>query len=162
MMTTRTRLLAFSLVMTSLCGCTLPRRVLTQKTEPKATVRSIRTASFDRQRADLALLLEIENPGAALVVTGAVYEILAQGRPFATGTLDLQFTVPANGHADVTLPVELTYLDLPYAARNRLRQGGAVQLVARGALRAGSAPSIDLIEFNGETEAGAPRENDAP
>lgn len=143
------------------CGPT--RRVLRRDDEPWASVAQMGARSFDRQRADLSLQLEVENPGAALALTAADYEILAQGRSFAVGTVKIDLPVPASGRSALVLPIQLSYLDLPYAARGRFKAGQPVQLVARGTLRgtvAGGAPAT--VEFDGEAEVGLTFGAEAP
>ncbi len=139
----------------ALAGCFGPtRQVLSSAPEPSATVLEMSARSFDRQRADLTLRLEVDNPGAPLAVTSADYELLAQGRSFAVGTVALQVPVPERGRAALTLPLKLAYLDLPYAARNLFRAGEPVQLVARGTLRGAAGLAPAAIEFDGEAAIG--------
>lgn len=133
-------------------ACMPSRQLLSRRPEPSAQVLSIRTEAFDRQRADLVLEIAVENPGADLALSAADYEILAQGRSFATGTAALSLRVPRGGRASLSLPIGLAYLDLPWAARLRYRQGEPVQLVARGALRGRAGVEALTVEFDGETE----------
>ncbi|HEY3448815.1 MAG TPA: LEA type 2 family protein [Myxococcales bacterium] len=139
------------------------RQVISRVEEPSASMRELTARSFDRQHADLRLELELSNPGAALAIASADYELLAEGRAFAIGTAKLEVTVPAGGSASVTLPLQLAYLDLPYAARNLFRAGQRVQLVARGTLR--GPPGLELpaaIPFDGEAVVGLTFGPDGP
>ena len=136
------------------CACGPTRHVLSRAAEPSAVVKQMSAQAFDRQHADLTLEMELQNPGAPLAIASAEYEILAEGRSFATGTIAVHATVPAGGRASLALPVQLAYLDLPYAARNRARAGGRVLLVARGTLRGTAGAVATTIEFDGEAEVG--------
>ncbi|MGC4117353.1 MAG: LEA type 2 family protein [Myxococcales bacterium] len=131
------------------------RQVLSRAEEPSAAIEQLSARSFDRQHADLQLDLVLDNPGAELSLASADYELLAEGRSFAVGTSKLEVRVPAGGQARLSLSLKLAYLDLPYAARNRVRAGQTVQLVARGTLRgrAGAALLV-AIPFDGEAIVG--------
>lgn len=133
-------------------ACMPPRQVLSRRPEPSAAVKSIRAEAFERQRAELVLEIAVENPGPELALSAMDYEILAQGRSFATGTAALTLAIPTGGRASLSLPIGLAYLDLPYAARNLFRQGEPVQLVARGTLRGRTGAEALAVEFDGETE----------
>ena len=128
--------------------------MLSRVPEPGATVKALRAQAFDRRHASLTLDLSVENPGPDLAVTGAVYEILAQGRSFATGTTALSLSVPKGASAEARVPIELAYLDLPWAARNQLKAGGSVQIVVRGALRGQAGEASAQVEFDAEIEVG--------
>ncbi len=131
------------------------RQVISRVEEPSAALRKLTARSFDRQHADLLLELELTNPGPELRIASADYELLAEGRSFAIGRARLELTVSEGGSAAVSLPVTLAYLDLPYAARNLVKSGQQVQLVARGTLRGpAGAPLPAAIPFDGEAVVG--------
>ncbi|MBI5549012.1 MAG: LEA type 2 family protein [Deltaproteobacteria bacterium] len=142
-----------------LAGCFPTRMVLSRAPEPSARVEAVHARAFDRQHADLTLDLRMENPGPALAFRSADYEIFAQGRSFATGTVSISLSMLSGGGASLTLPIQLTYLDLPYAARNRLAGGGKVQVVVRGTLHGGAEQGTDpipvAVDFAGEVELAA-------
>ena len=60
------------------------------------------------------------------------------------------------------LPVQLAYLDLPYAARNQLKTGEPVRLVARGTLRGTAGAAAAALEFDGEADFSLTQAADLP
>jgi len=154
--------LACALCCASLCGCAPTRQVISRVPEPGATVTEIRALSFDHTHAELAVQMEIENPGAALSLVFANFEILAQGRPFAVGTSSISLAVPAGGRASFVLPVQLAYLDLPVQARQRVNKGASVQVVARGTLRGTCGTEAAAVEFDGQTDLALVNEGELP
>jgi hypothetical protein len=139
------------------CGCaTIPHRVLSRLPEPSATVTSIRVGSFERQRAALVVVVDVESPTAELSLTESTYEVLLQQRPFAAGALGTAAVVPPGRRVTVELPVQLAFLDVPWPARERLKAGAPLQLVVRGVLRGtrrdGERQAAAEVEFDGETE----------
>jgi hypothetical protein len=126
--------------------------VLTRDPEPWAVVLSIRARALDLQRAELAVILEIETPRTDRQVLGADYEILADGLSFAEGTTGLYAELKAGERAQVELPLFVAYHSLPGVAAARLRDGGTVNLVVRGALRAIGTGFASAIGFAGEVE----------
>jgi hypothetical protein len=126
--------------------------VLSRRPEPSARVEQIRAETFDRQRARLLLRCAIDNPGAAMTVHAARFEVLLDGRGFATGETRLRTGVAADETAFVEVPVELAFLNLPRQLRERVGRGEPIPLVVRGALQALRAGEALAIEFDGETE----------
>jgi hypothetical protein len=102
--------------------------------EAAVVVEEMKLGVFDRSRAEFDLSLRVENPGVALRVEGVDFEVLAEGALFATATMALDAALPP-GVSRLTLPVRLSYLDLPYFARRRAEAGEPVALVVRGELR---------------------------
>jgi hypothetical protein len=153
---------AGAILLLLLQACIPARTVISRASEPGATVTALRALSFDRQHAELVVEMEIDNPGAALAIASANYEVLAQGRAFATGTVAVTLPVPAGARTHLTLPIHLAYLDLPYLARDRVSKGKSVQLVARGTLRGTSGTEAATVEFDGEAEVGLTSESELP
>jgi LEA14-like dessication related protein len=135
------------LVTAALASCALPAALpASHEVAPSAAVQAIAAKVFDRSHAELAVTLEVDNPGALLAVQSAEYEVFLDGRPFAVGVTGLRAQVPARDRARVELALSLSYLDLPPAARAKARRGEPIEVVARGALRAQGAS----IPFAGE------------
>jgi hypothetical protein len=157
------RALALALAL-SLAGaaCMPAHTVISREPEPGATVRAIRAQALDRQHADLSIDLEIDNPGAALDIGSADFEILLSGRSFANGTTKLTLHVQASGRAALTLPVQLAYLDLPAPARAGLQQGRSLHLAARGVLRGSTGAADAVVQFDGEGELAATADAELP
>lgn len=142
--------LARALAATALACCAPgpAARVLTREAAPAAEVVALTARAFDRSHAELALTLEVLNPGGELALEGAHYEVLLDGRPFAAGVTALQAQVPARGRARLALALPLAYLDVPFAAREKVQRGEALEVVARGTLDAQG----QSIAFAGEAQ----------
>ncbi len=143
------RILVAVLALLTASACATPALVISRQAEPSAQVEEIRARVFDRHRTELELSLELENPGPALEVIGADFEVLANDVPFASGQLAVSWSVPASGHARQRLPIALAHLDLPRAAADHAK-ANTVQLVVRGRLLVARAKPI---EFDGSTRA---------
>lgn len=118
----------------SACGPLPATRVLVRQAGPTAEVVALTAREFDRSHAVLELALEIHNPGASLAVDRAQFEVLLDGRPFASGVTALRAQVPSQGRHRLTMRLSLAYLDVPFAARSKIQRGEAIEVVARGAL----------------------------
>ena len=129
---------ALPLVAAALASCSAgpATRLLAREAGPTAEVQAITARAFDRSHADFELALEVTNPGTGLSVRSAQYELLLDGRPFAAGVIALQAEVPARGRAPLKVGLALAYLDVPFAARAKVKRGEPLQVVARGVLRA--------------------------
>ena len=149
-----------------LAGACLPTRtVLSRVSEPSAIAKELRADSFARRRASLVVQLSVQNPGPSLTLSRADYEVLLQGRSFATGTRELSLELAQGGQADLTLPIDLAYLDLPgsvYAPTIVLDAGigtGRLELVVRGSLRGQVAQEPISVEFAAATSVDAPTDS---
>jgi hypothetical protein len=134
-------------------ACAARPMVLTRQPEPSAIVEQVRARTFERQKTQLELAISIDNPGAALQVTGAEFELLADDQPFGAGELALEEWVPALGRAPLRISIELAHLDLPRALRQRVKTSGGATLVVRGRLRAKSGTTPLTLDFDGSTRA---------
>jgi hypothetical protein len=134
-------------------GCASGPRVISREPEPRPSVEQIRVDVFDGQRAVLELQIAVDNPGPALALVSAEYEVLVEGRVFAVGTTRLDGRLEADGRTALALPIALAYLDLPLRARNRIRAGEPLALVVRGQLTAHAVGGTRRLGFDGEVEA---------
>lgn len=148
-----TRALALAL---ALSCAPLPRTQTASPAEPFAAVLEMRSDSLGPQRASLSLRLRVSNPGPELSLQALEYRLHAEGEGFAVGRTRLDRTVPSGGEGDLSVRLELAYLELPPRAREQQRRGAAVTLSVRGRLL-GFADLVPVaIEFDGETEAPGP------
>ena len=139
------------LLLAALSGCATAPEVITREPQASAKVVAIDAKSFDGQRAELAITLEVENPGRDLRLFGFKYALLVESREFAEGTAGLYAELKGDhAKSQIVLPVYLAYTSLPRAALEEARRGRPVKLVARGTLQALGGLVGAPIEFAGD------------
>jgi LEA14-like dessication related protein len=94
-------LIALPLMMLSGCASLLPKLQ-----PPQLTVTGIVLGGGNLQQQQLQVRLHASNPNErAIAIRGIECHLDLSGRPFAQGTTDAAFTLPALGETDFTLDV---------------------------------------------------------
>jgi LEA14-like dessication related protein len=85
------------------CGCAA---VVPHLQPPTLTVTAIEFAGGDLQRQQMHLTLHVVNPNARdIAIRGIDCSFEVEGQPFAQGSTDAAFTLPASGETDFGLNV---------------------------------------------------------
>jgi LEA14-like dessication related protein len=85
------------------CGCAA---VVPHLQPPTLTVTAVDFTGGDLQRQQLHLTLHVVNPNArAIAIRGIDCSFEVEGQPFAQGSTDAAFTLPASGETDFGLNV---------------------------------------------------------
>jgi hypothetical protein len=136
----------------SAAGCAVERRLLAAEQEPSAEVRGITAGRFEAQRLDLTVSVVLSNPGEELRVTRAEYRLLLDGRPFAVGAARIELVLPRGSEATLSLPMSLTFPEVPARVRQKLERSQPVALALRGrlaAVRTRDESAVRSMEIDG-------------
>lgn len=104
--------------------------------EPQVAFQSVAFKPISLQEGRLDSIVEITNPNAfKLPVRSMLYRLNLNEREFASSTLSLDKSIPANGSIQVQLPITLKYAELI---------GGVTDVLQRKRIRFQLAGEVDF------------------
>ncbi len=87
--------------------------------EPKASVENVKLTDLSLSKADLLFDIAVENPNPLGVhLSGMDYNFLINGASFIKGQKEDKLDIKANGKANISIPLSLTYSEIHKAVKS--------------------------------------------